>query len=202
MRADLYDDLLFPNLAFLMQFVNEFEAGTATAQARSALLDDPPVDNPFASLWAVACDDADWPEDPAVYERDVARDSVRYPLAGGMAANIWPCAFWPNEPREAPVEIDVRGNTKVLVVQSLRDPATPYDGGLAMRIRLGDRARLVSVGNGGHIAAYDDDRQPCADEAVTSFLLTGRLPERDRFCPAAPVETEAARARAPAVPGL
>jgi pimeloyl-ACP methyl ester carboxylesterase len=202
MRADLYDDLLFPNLAFLMQFVNEFEAGTATAQARSALLDDPPVDNPFASLWAVACDDADWPEDPAVYARDVARDIVRYPLAGGMAANIWPCAFWPNEPREAPVEIDVEGDTKVLVVQSLRDPATPYEGGLAMRLELGDRARLVSVGNGGHIAAYDDDRQPCADDAVTSFLLTGRLPERDRFCPAAPVETGAARARAPAVPGL
>jgi pimeloyl-ACP methyl ester carboxylesterase len=198
MRQDIYDDLLFGDLAGLMQFLdtNGQVAGRAQDEPFAALAE-PPADNGFASVWAVVCDDADWPVSVEQHRQDVARDSRLFPLAGGMAANIWPCAFWPNEPVEHPVAIDVESPTKVLLIQGLRDPATPYDGAVAMRLRMGSRSRLVTVDNGGHIAAFDDDRQQCADRAVTDFFVGGSLPRRDSFCKREPVEvTPALRERA------
>jgi TAP-like protein len=101
-----------------------------------------------------------------------------------MAANIWPCAFWPTEPREPPVRIGGRGPANVLLVQGFRDPATPYDGAIGMRVALGDRSRLVSVDAGGHAIAYGVNAivNRCADAAVTEFLVGGGLPRRDVFC--------------------
>jgi pimeloyl-ACP methyl ester carboxylesterase len=182
-RQSLYTDAAFPDLAAAMQLLDEGEIAGAAA----AVLPPIPEDNGLASPWAVLCDDAQWPESPELYRRDVALDSDRFPVAGGMAANIWPCAFWAFEPRERPVTIGP-GPRDVLVVQGLRDPATPYDGGVAMRRALGDRSRLVTVDVGGHAVAYgiNANVNGCADGVVTSFLLTGRLPRGDVFCPPEP----------------
>jgi pimeloyl-ACP methyl ester carboxylesterase len=185
-RGALYTDAAFPDLAAVLQFINEGGGAERLPAAVAAAVFPPvPEDNAFASAWAVTCDDAQWPESPDLYRRDVAIDRKRFPVAGGMAANIWPCAFWPVEPRERPVTIGGPGPRDVLVVQGLRDPATPYDGGVAMRRALGDRARLISVDVGGHAIAYgiNANVNGCADEAVTSFLVTGQLPRNDVFCP-------------------
>jgi pimeloyl-ACP methyl ester carboxylesterase len=189
-RQALYDDAGFANLATIWQLVNENRpaalqqelGGVGTLQ-----FPQPAPDNPIAAPWAVLCDDANWPESPDLYRQEVAQWGALFPVAGGMAANVWPCAFWRNEPIEPPVRITSSGRGKLLVVQGLRDPATPFDGGLAMRLTLGRRARLVTVNNGGHVAAYDDDVNTCANDAASDFYVTGDLPSRDRFCPAEPV---------------
>ena len=149
--------------------------------ARVAEFPTPPVDNEFASPWAVVCGDADWPTSPLTYQSDVRTYDRLFPIHGRAAANIWPCAFWAFEPREpAPTIGTLRGAGKALLVQSIRDPATPYDGAAAMRSALGARSRLVSVEDGGHGIAFDGINT-CADGFAAAFLVTGEL-AADAFC--------------------
>jgi hypothetical protein len=141
-----------------------------------------PADNGASAFLALVCGDADWPEDVSAYGRDVAADRAAWPLTAGMPANAWPCAFWADEPREAPVEVTDDGPRNVLVLQNRRDNATPWESGLGMRTALGSRAAFVGVDRGGHYV-YGQGSS-CADEVTTRFLTTGELPEEDVACPA------------------
>jgi pimeloyl-ACP methyl ester carboxylesterase len=105
-RAALRNDDSFPELALIWQLADQRELGAAPASQRlreevlpappaapraaAADFPVPPPDNPFASPWAVVCGDADWPESPATYQRDVLRADRLFPFVGPMAANIWP----------------------------------------------------------------------------------------------------------------
>ena len=98
-----------------------------------------------------------------------------------MPVNVTACAFWTDRPAEPPVEITSRGPSNVLLVQNLRDPATPHSGALRMREALGDRARMITVDATGH-GSYARTGNTCGDHHVTTFLLTGHRPDRDTFC--------------------
>jgi TAP-like protein len=71
----------------------------------------------------------------------------------------------------------------VLMVQNLRDPATPLAGARRLRQALGDRATMVTADQGGH-GVYPLGKNQCANHAVTTFLTTGERPERDYHCSA------------------
>ncbi len=119
----------------------------------------------------------------AVYQRNVEKDSARYPMFGAAAANIWPCAFWPSEPIEPPVRIGDRGPSNILLVQNLRDPATPLSGAKEMRRALGDRARMVAVDDGGH-GVWLASENACGNNAVNRFFVEGERPTHDMVCAA------------------
>lgn len=176
----LYSDQQFPALAQLWQSVNASDE----AAVRRQLADGPPSpnDNAFSAFLAVTCNDVDWPEDVGTYQENVAADRKRHPLFGAAAANITPCAYWPHEPAEPPVEIDDDGPSNVLILQNLRDPATPREGGRLLREAFGDRARMVSVDQGGH-GVYVFDDNPCALNVTTTYLVEGERPD-DMFCAA------------------
>ncbi|WP_245573993.1 alpha/beta hydrolase [Amycolatopsis nigrescens] len=137
----------------------------------------------FSGLIHLACNSSRWSRDVPTYQRDVERDRVRYPLFGASGANLWPCAFWPVEPVEAPVRITDHGPSNVLLLSNLRDPGTPLIGAAEMRRALGQRARLVAVDAGGHLA-YLADGNACVDDLTTGFLVDGQRPRTDRFCAA------------------
>jgi pimeloyl-ACP methyl ester carboxylesterase len=203
-RELLYSTASLPDLAELWQLLN---TNVPTARQRVAvmlatLFPDVPGDNSPAALLAVVCADAQWPEDPERYRLDALDDGSRFPLAGAMAAGIWPCAYWPFEPREAPVTANDRGPRNVLLVQGLRDPATPYDGALELRALLADRSRLVTADVGGHAISYGiiGNVNSCANAEVTAFLLDGVL--RDRSCPADPPARALATAPADRRPAI
>jgi hypothetical protein len=70
-----------------------------------------------------------------------------------------------------------------LIVQNLRDPATPWVGSLGLRRVLGPAAATVDVDQGGH-AAYLLTASACANDTVTAFLAHGVLPAGGyRLCP-------------------
>ncbi|TDC31735.1 alpha/beta hydrolase [Kribbella albertanoniae] len=141
-----------------------------------------PHDNAFSAFLAVTCNDTAWPTDVATYQRDVAEARKRFPMFGAAGANIAPCAYWPR-PAEPPVQITKDGPANILILQNLRDPATPHVGGVLLRKTFGDRARLVSVDAGRHgVYVYDDN--PCALNLTTTYLVDGTLPGRDQFCSA------------------
>ncbi|WBQ08452.1 alpha/beta hydrolase [Kribbella sp. CA-293567] len=152
-------------------------AGPATESAAPS-----PNDNAFSAFLAVTCNDTAWPTDVATYQRDVTKDRRRFPMFGAAGANISPCAYWPR-PAEPPVRITKDGPANVLILQNLRDPATPHLGGVLLRKAFGHRARLVSVDGGEHgVYMYDDN--PCALNVTTTYLVDGTLPRRDTFCSA------------------
>jgi hypothetical protein len=140
--------------------------------------------NQLAVFTAVGCNDVAWPRAVGEYADAVARNRRAYPLTGGMPANIFPCAFWPYQPAEPATRITSHGPANILMVQNLRDPATPHSAALRMRAAFGQRARMVTVDSGGH-GAYLANGNACGDRTVTAFLAGGHRPARDTVCPAA-----------------
>ncbi|MFK0247920.1 alpha/beta hydrolase [Amycolatopsis azurea] len=176
--ADLYYDKTLPKLAETWRALDTGKPVPTPAAAAGAGF---PSDNYIASQLHVICNDSDWPENVGTYRRNVAIDRFRHPMFGAAAADITPCAFWPSEPIEPPVKITDRGPSNVLIVQNLRDPATPLAGARKLREAFGDRARMVTADQGGHLAyLFKDDK--CANDLATRFLVTGSRPSGDFAC--------------------
>ncbi|MFJ9828989.1 alpha/beta hydrolase [Streptomyces sp. NPDC101160] len=177
LQLALYSDSQFPSLARLI------------AQARTegetpvlpGALAGPMPDADATITVGVICNDVKWPRSVPAYERAVAADRVAHPLTAGMPVNVTPCAFWKGGPVEKPTRITDAGPSNILMIQGLRDPATPHFAGLKMREALGARARLVSVDHGGH-GMYLSNGNACGDATVTRFLLTGERPAADVTC--------------------
>ncbi|MEV8375535.1 alpha/beta hydrolase [Kribbella sp. NPDC056861] len=181
--GSLYSDAQFPQAA---QFWQSLAIGDAAGVRRAlavAAAGNSQYDNFFSAYLAVTCNDSVWPRDLATYQRDVAADRKAYPLYGAAGANIMPCAFWHNQPRELPAKITDQGPKNVLLLQNLRDPATPHVGAVQLRKAFGDRSRLVSVDAGGH-GAYVYSTNACVTNVATAYLVDGVLPRKDVFCKA------------------
>ncbi|MEV7182509.1 alpha/beta hydrolase [Kitasatospora sp. NPDC093679] len=178
MLDTLYDDARFPRLARLM-----LAADGRAELPPAATPPDAAMQNTVAASAATMCNDVRWPRSADGYARAVAADRTAHPLTAGMPVNVMPCAFWPTDPAEPPTRITPDGPSNILMVQNLRDPATPYAGALRLRAALGDRARLASVDSGGH-DAYAAHGNACGDQLVTRFLVDGRRPAHDTLCPA------------------
>ncbi|MFD6884953.1 alpha/beta hydrolase [Streptomyces sp. NPDC059957] len=179
MQVALYGDAQFPGFARLVRAAQDPKAVPELPQELAGVL----PDSDAALMVGVICNDVAWPKDVSGYERAVAADRVAHPLTAGMPANVTPCAFWKDAPAERPTRITDRGPSNILMVQNLRDPATPYAASLKMRGALGSRARLLTVDHGGH-GVYLGNGNACADRTITAYLTTGERPVRDSACPA------------------
>ncbi|WP_440074258.1 alpha/beta hydrolase [Streptosporangium sp. OZ121] len=215
-RMGLYFDGYFPSMAELWQEVAAAVSGSTLDPAVLTRLDRPgpagraggdggaeraetPADNHVAALYAVICDDAAWPRSVALHARQVAADRRAWPVTAGMPSNLWPCAAWHSRPVEPPVTVTGHGPRNVLILQNTRDPSTSLAGARGLRAALGRRAVMITVDQGGHGVV---GLGSCADEAMNSFLATGALPGRDRFCPA-PSPADAARSTpSPYIPSV
>ncbi|MCX4660878.1 alpha/beta hydrolase [Streptomyces uncialis] len=152
-----------------------------------------PTDNELASYLAIMCGDARWPTDPAVYQADSRRDSVRYPLYGDSVSNVFPCAFW-DRPLEAATKVD--NKVPALIVQNEWDSQTPLVAAQGLRRAL-KGSRLVTVDEGQGHGVYSLGISTCADEHTTTYLITGRLPARDVTCAADPQAAADSRSASP-----
>jgi len=177
--SQLYYDSALPALAEIWRVL---DTGSPLPESPAV---PPDLGNQQDSQLHVICNDSDWPEAAGTYQRNVAVDRIRHPMFGAAAANITPCAFWPSEPVEPPVKITDHGPSNVLIVQNLRDPATPLAGARKLRQAFGDRARMVTADQGGHLAYLFKDNR-CANDIATKFLVTGERPRHDFACGAEP----------------
>ncbi|MFD2466418.1 alpha/beta hydrolase [Amycolatopsis silviterrae] len=147
-----------------------------------------PEQSQRATMLSVVCGDNAWPRSISTYQRNVVEDRAAYPMIGGATANVWPCAHWPYQPIEPPVQFSDQGPSNLLLVQNTRDPATPLSGALETREAFGDRARMVTVDQGGHGVGLPH-LNSCGFGAVADYLVNGTRPATDKFCGA---ETNAA----------
>ncbi|MEV8532091.1 alpha/beta hydrolase [Streptomyces sp. NPDC051211] len=141
-------------------------------------------ENATAVYTAVLCNDAPWPGDFAVWDRDHTELARRAPFE--TWANAWlnlPCAYWPVSPRQQPVEVGGQPGRlpRTLILAAERDAATPYRGALELQRRLGPEAALVTErGAGTHGVA--GGRNACVDRHLERYLLTGHTAGRRSGC--------------------
>jgi pimeloyl-ACP methyl ester carboxylesterase len=173
----LYHDATMPTLAETWQQLLAASGAAHVARPLPAI----PADNQTSLIFVIQCNDGAWPRDVATYQRHVDVDRLRYPTVAGVFANIWPCAFWPRRV-EAPVRVTGGGPRNVLIVQNLRDTATPLAGAIGLRRVLGAGAVLLTVDQGGH-TAYLSTASTCANDTATRYLVHGVLPAEPTRCP-------------------
>ncbi|MCW5251109.1 alpha/beta hydrolase [Streptomyces sp. SHP 1-2] len=138
-------------------------------------------ENSNAVYTAVECADAKWPTDWRTWDRDNTRLHRDNPFI--TWANAWmnlPCATWPG-PQRTPVDVRTgKGLPPVLIVQSERDAATPYPGAVELHQRLRG-SRLITERNAGS-HGVTGLLNPCVNDRVDAYLLTGGLDARDVTC--------------------
>lgn len=174
----LYSDAAFAPLARLVKAARDPQGRPALPPELAG-----PLSDADASMTVAAVgNDVRRPGPASGYARRVAADRARYPLTAGTPVNITPCAYWTHDQEPRPTRISDDGPSNVLMIQSLRDPATPYAGALKMRAALGERARMVTAGQGGH-GMYPGNGNACGDRVVSDFLVTGERPARGTHCP-------------------
>ncbi|MFB7053418.1 alpha/beta hydrolase [Streptomyces vinaceus] len=141
-------------------------------------------DNDLAVKLGTMCGDADWPRDPAAYQKKLDEHTKKYPIGGGMAANIFPCAFWPAKPAEKPVHNPSHATVPMLLSSGIHDFATPFPGAQQAQKLLPAGTRLIKIDTVAHINFRTGNA--CVDDPANEFLATGKLPARDITCPATP----------------
>ncbi len=158
------------------------------------------AENGNAVYTAVECTDARWPTDWRRWDRDNTVLNARYPFL--TWSNAWmnlPCATW-GVPQLTPVDVRSRdGLPSVLIVQSTRDAATPYEGAVELHRRLEESELITERGAGSH--GVTSLVNPCINHRVTAYLVSGRLDGHDVVCgPHAAPEPTAVKATAVARP--
>ncbi|WP_329177928.1 alpha/beta hydrolase [Streptomyces sp. NBC_01477] len=89
------------------------------------------------------------------------------------------CGYWPLHATGHPERIQAKGAAPILVVGTIRDPATPYAWAESLAAQL----------SSGHLLTYDGDGHTayargstCIDTAVNAYLLAGTVPPPHKKC--------------------
>ncbi|MGW5423027.1 alpha/beta hydrolase [Streptomyces sp. NPDC003943] len=133
--------------------------------------------NASAVYTAVECNDAPWPQDFAVWDRDNTRLAALAPFE--TWDNVWanlPCAYW-TAPRQKPLDVRTGPGVlpPVLILAAERDAAAPYAGALELQRRLGGAALVTERGAGTH--GIGGGPNACVNAYLERYLLTGAVPE-------------------------
>ncbi|WP_330235160.1 alpha/beta hydrolase [Streptomyces sp. NBC_00566] len=140
------------------------------------------AENGSAVYAAVECNDAPWPTDFRVWDRDNTRLARTAPFE--TWDNAWmnlPCAYW-SAPRQRPLDVRTGpGETPpVLILAAERDAATPYDGALELNRRLAGSTLVTERDAGTH--GIGGGPNACVNAHLDAYLLEGRLPGRRAAC--------------------
>ena len=131
------------------------------------------------AVTAIDCLDRPWPRSLALWRSAASAAGKAAPMFG--AALVWgslACAYWPVPSYPQP-QIKAAGAPPILVVGTLRDPATPYRWAQAM---TGDLASGVLLGwNGDGHTAYGEG-SACIDTIVNDYLIDLAVPRSGTVC--------------------
>jgi pimeloyl-ACP methyl ester carboxylesterase len=148
---------------------------------------------------AMICSDSPNPRDPSAY---TTASRLAYATSGPMGLGpAWmtePCAGWPSGKDRYTGPWNRRTANPILLLNNTKDPATSYQGAVALSHELA-RARLLTVDGYGHTVLLNPSA--CAMEYETRYLLTGALPSAGTVCkPDATPFPEASRKHGGATP--
>jgi hypothetical protein len=128
----------------------------------------------------VICTDSNNPRDPFVWPRAARQADERAPYFG--APWTWlsvPCATWPARDLDRYVGPWNRPTSNpVLVIGNTFDPATRYEGAVALTHDLA-RARLLTLDGWGHTSF---GKSSCILAFEIGYLVAGQLPPAGTVC--------------------
>ncbi|MFD4633348.1 alpha/beta hydrolase [Streptomyces sp. NPDC058284] len=134
-------------------------------------------ENGYSVYTAVQCRDVQWPRDWRTWRDDNDAAHAKAPFATWN--NAWynaPCAFWPTH-HLSPPDTANSELPPVLLFQATDDPATPYDGAIALHRNLGGSRLVVEQGGGNHGITLRGNR--CLDRHLAAYLRNGKVPQSD-----------------------
>ncbi|WP_330315857.1 alpha/beta hydrolase [Streptomyces platensis] len=138
-------------------------------------------ENGNAVYTAVECTDTKWPTSWKKWDRDNTRIHQRAPFM--TWSNAWmnlPCATWPVK-QQRPVDVKTgKGLPNVLIVQSVRDAATPYGGAVELHRRLKGSRMITERDAGSH--GVTGQVNPCINDRVDAYFLSGKTDAKDVTC--------------------
>ncbi|MFJ4918555.1 alpha/beta hydrolase [Streptomyces sp. NPDC088725] len=142
----------------------------------------PEAENGNAVYTAVECNDAPWPTDWRIWDRDNTDLARIAPFE--TWDNAWmnlPCAFWP-APQQQPLDVRTEPGQlpPTLILAAERDAATPYEGALELRSRLPGAVLVTERDAGTH--GLVGGSNTCVNAYVNDYLLTGKTPAPDAAC--------------------
>jgi pimeloyl-ACP methyl ester carboxylesterase len=142
--------------------------------------DTPGDDNEFAVYNAVQCTDVQWPASWHVWQRDNTAVNRIAPFE--TWDNAWynaPCLNWP-APAQQPVRVASHGSAyaihSALLIDETLDAATPFEGSLEVRKLFPNSVLLAEPGGTTHADSLFGNL--CVDDAIASYLETGKTPPR------------------------
>jgi pimeloyl-ACP methyl ester carboxylesterase len=131
------------------------------------------------AVTAIDCLDRPWPRSLAPWQSAASAAAQAAPMFG--AALVWgslTCAYWPVPAYPQP-RIQAAGAPPILVVGTLRDPATPYHWAQALARDLSSGVLLGWNGD-GH-TAYGEG-SACVDTIVNDYLTNLAVPRSGTVC--------------------
>ncbi|MEW1613429.1 MULTISPECIES: alpha/beta hydrolase [unclassified Streptomyces] len=181
LEAAYYDDYWAMRATALSEYVRGNPEPLITQMSPRAVTakDD---ENARAVYTAVECNDARWPEEFEVWDRDHTDLARVAPFqTWDNAFTNLPCAFWP-APRQRPVDVSTEWGElpPVLILAAERDAATPYKGALELRRRLRGAVLVTERDAGTH--GIGGTGNTCVDGHLRRYLLTGATPAGDAQC--------------------
>jgi pimeloyl-ACP methyl ester carboxylesterase len=179
----LYNAGSWPQAAELLQTLWTSREPSGPLPAPHAAVSSPAqeVEN-RVQAFAVQCAESPNPRHPGVFRALAAQAYAR----AGDVGRYWawidePCARWPATaaaryagPWDRPTA------NPVLVINNTHDPATPYEGAVAMAQALA-RARLLTVDGYGHVTGGIPSA--CVSTYIDSYFVDGTLPPSGTVCP-------------------
>lgn len=100
-------------------------------------------------------------------------------FGAGLAWASLICGYWTVPATGKPQRIEARGAAPILVVGTIRDPATPYSWAVSLASQLSS-GHLLTYNGDGH-TAYGRGSD-CIDTAVNLYLLEGTTPPKNKKC--------------------
>jgi len=132
------------------------------------------------AIYAVNCLDRPAPDGPAEIDASLPQFDAASSLFGEYIAwSSLPCAYWPIPPRWQPRPVQAQEANPILVVGTVRDPATPYEWAQSLADQLTSGVLLTYDGD-GHTAYRRGSG--CIDAAVDTFLVEGQPPDDGTTC--------------------
>ncbi|MGW6739498.1 alpha/beta hydrolase [Streptomyces sp. NPDC055025] len=179
--AGYYDDYWAMRATALSEYVKG-NAAPLIAQASPRPVAAADSENGNAVYTAVECNDAPWPTDWRVWDRDNTELARRAPFE--TWDNAWmnlPCAYWP-APRQRPLDIRTWPGElpPTLILAAERDAATPYEGALELQRRLAGSVLVTERDAGTHGIAGGGNA--CVNKYLEDYLLRGEAPVRRAEC--------------------
>ncbi|MER6190073.1 alpha/beta hydrolase [Streptomyces cyaneofuscatus] len=180
-EAAYYDDYWAMRATALSEYVRGNPEPLVTQMSPRAITakDD---ENARAVYTAIECNDAPWPEEWEVWDRDHTDLARIAPFqTWDNAFTNLPCAFWP-APRQQPLDVSTGWGElpPVLILAAERDAATPYKGALELQRRLRGAVLVTERDAGTH--GVGGAGNTCVDEHLRRYLLTGATPDGDAEC--------------------